>query len=252
MTDELRARLSRGRTFAVLAYAVPPALGLTMVLLLVMASQGRAEVAHRISVAYAGWPGIILAAAVVGALFRADAPHNWPGGAGAFGAFAGFFTGMTAAAYVRDLPLPVVGLLMLVGTVAGFYLGWLPGRYARAVVLQPFSTDLADLPIEVPFPARGERSTVLRVGTIEIAVLGGRFPLEDVSWVGPHRIAIEGKQEFPGKEAKSVRLTPGAAVRFTTPTGDWVFPTDQDEEAVEVIQRRVDAARPLLDDEASA
>lgn len=217
------ARLRRVRTHLAAVTLLGPVLGVVSVLV------------------FGGWlPLLALPAllAVVGVVwFRAIRfrPRRWPVRAAVLGVASGVVVGAPVLPWV-------------VGPVAACLLGafgwWAAGR-ARAAVLEPYTPELADSPVEVPWQARGARGLELVVGTDRISLAGGRFrtvrPAVALSGVGAVEqvmVARRATLPVPGVGEVRVTVTPGPAVRITVPPGEWIVPTDHGREIARLVARR--------------
>lgn len=216
------ARLRRVRTHLAVVTLLGPLLGVVSVIV------------------FGGWLPLLalpVAVAVVGVgWFRGIRfrPRRWPSRAAVLGAVSG------AVVWVPGLPW--------VGAVAAVALGafgWWVADRARVTVLEPYTPELADSPVEVPWQARGARGLELVVGTDRISLAGGRFrtvrPAVALSGVGAVEqvmVARRATLPVPGVGEVRVTVTPGPAVRITVPPGEWIVPTDHGREIARLVARR--------------
>ena len=125
--------------------------------------------------------------------------------------------------------------------------GWWVADQARRAVLEPYTPELADSLVEVPWRARGARKLELVVGTDRITLTGskGRFrtvrPMVALNVVGTVEqvmVARRATLPVPGVGELRVTVTPGPAVRITVPPGEWIVPTDNGREIAKLVARR--------------
>jgi hypothetical protein len=161
-------------------------------------------------------------------------PRRWPIRAAALGALSGAALGI--ATFPWSAPMAAVALGAL---------GWWIADKARATVLEPYTPELADSPVEVPWQARGARGLELVIGTDRISLAGGRFrtvrPAVALSGVGAVEqvmVARRATLPVPGVGEVRVTVTPGPAVRITVPPGEWIVPTDHGREIARLVARR--------------
>ncbi|MGX7829406.1 hypothetical protein ACTG9Q_30390 [Actinokineospora sp. 24-640] len=221
----MAARLRRVRPHLALATLLGPVVGVA-------------------SVAVSGGPLPLLAAPVLVAAagmawawrsrFR---PRRWPSRAAVLGVAAGVAAGFSVP--------QVAWLVAPVAAVALGAVGWWVADRARVVVLEPYTPELADSPVEVPWQARGARGLELVVGTDRISLAGGRFrtvrPMVALSGVGAVEqvmVARRATLPVPGVGEVRVTVTPGPAVRITVPPGEWIVPTDHGREIARLVARR--------------
>ncbi|GGS38148.1 hypothetical protein GCM10010171_36320 [Actinokineospora fastidiosa] len=217
------ARLRRVRGHLALVTLLGPLLGVASVL------------------GFGGWLPLLavpVLIAVVGVgWFRAIRfrPRRWPLRAAVLGAAAGIAAGAPVLPWVV---CPVAAVVL--GAA-----GWWVADKARAVVLEPYTPELADSPVEVPWQARGARGLELVVGTDRISLAGGRFktvrPAVALSGVGSVEqvmVARRATLPVPGVGEVRVTVTPGPAVRITVPPGEWIVPTDHGREIARLVARR--------------
>ncbi|SDC29038.1 hypothetical protein SAMN05216174_101852 [Actinokineospora iranica] len=129
--------------------------------------------------------------------------------------------------------------------------GWFVGEHARRRVLEPYTPELADSPVEVPWQARGARGLELLVAHDRITLSGGRGPfrlvrpmvaLSGVGAVEQVMVARRTTLPVPGVGELRVTVTPGPAVRITVPPGEWIVPTDHGREIARLVARRKELA----------
>ena len=206
----------------------------------------------------AGFAAVVLAMAYVSTVFGAGKPYRWGGTAALFGLYGGIAPGLALGFVLGGMP---TSALLAAPTAA---IGWFAGRQlgarARSFVAQLRPGELADTDLELAFPARAETKpghprTLLVVGPREASVttysrrsLSGYSSclLEDVTAVERHSVQTAGELRFPGERGVTLALTPGSAVLLREPAGEWIFPTDQAEEAWQLLSRRVETRRARL------
>ncbi|WP_157368053.1 hypothetical protein [Alloactinosynnema sp. L-07] len=225
----MTARLRGVRPHLLLVVALGPILGIVATFLL------------------DGWlPGLGIPALLLfvgGAYFAVHRfkPRRWPVAAAVLGGLAG--------AYVGSLWLPWVTapLAVLAFGTAGHLLASRAGKK----ILCPYSADLADSAIEVPWPARGSRGLELLVGANRITLVGSRGrlrtvrPVVDLGSVGAVEqvmVARRATLHVPGVGELNVTVTPGPAVRIAVPPGEWILPTDQGRDLARLVARRKELA----------
>jgi hypothetical protein len=202
---------------------------------------------------FGGWlPGIAVPALVLttGAAYfalRRHRPRRWPVAAAAFGVVSGVFVGVSVPAVAWMMaPLAAVALGMLGFTVAD---------RARRQVLLPYTAELADSLVEVPWPARGAPGLELLVGADRITLIGslGRLrtarptvDLDSVGTVEQVMVARRATLHVPGVGELKVTVTPGPAVRIAVPPGEWILPTDQGRDIARLVARRKERAGKVL------
>ncbi|WP_424185634.1 hypothetical protein ACOBQX_27710 [Actinokineospora sp. G85] len=184
---------------------------------------------------------VLVAFAVAGYLrSRILRPRRWPLAAAAAAGIAGVHIGLITA-----WPLAPAAALAL--GAGAFYLA----RDARRRVLEPYTPELADSRVEVPWQARGARGLELLVGHDRITLAGsrGRFrlvrPMVALSGVGAVEQILVSRRatlEVPGVGELRVTVTPGPAVRITVPPGQWIVPTDHGREIARLVARRKELA----------
>lgn len=167
-------------------------------------------------------------------------PRRWPVAAAVLGGLAGLHLGAMAL-----WPLsPVTGAAL---GAAGYFLA----VDARRRVLEPYTPELADSRVEVPWQARGDRGLHLLVAHDRITLAGsrGRFrlvrPMVALSGVGAVEQILVARRttlEVPGVGELRVTVTPGPAVRITVPPGQWIVPTDHGREIARLVARRKELA----------
>lgn len=162
-------------------------------------------------------------------------PRRWPVRAAVLGVAAGAVIGVGCGSWL-------IGVAAALALGAG---GWWVADKARAIVLEPYTPELADSPVEVPWQARGARGLELVVGTDRISLAGGRFktvrPAVALSGVGSVEqvmVARRATLPVPGVGEVRVTVTPGPAVRITVPPGEWIVPTDHGREIARLVARR--------------
>ncbi|PPK67567.1 hypothetical protein CLV40_107233 [Actinokineospora auranticolor] len=180
-------------------------------------------------------PALLAAAGVLYFRSRRYRPHRWP--------HAGALLGLLNGAYLTALTpwLAPTALLAV--------LGWTLAAKARAHVLDPYTPELADSPLEVPWQARGAKGLELLVAHDRITLTGGRFrlvrPMVALSGVGTVEqvmVARRATLPVPGVGELRVTVTPGPAVRITVPPGEWILPTDHGREIARLVARRKEIA----------
>ncbi len=222
------ARLRRVRPHLALVTALGPALGVALAL------------------ATGGWlPGLAVPALLVVAgagYFRSRRyrPRRWPAAAAALGGLSGAYTGLAATWFV--------------GPPAALALGfacWHVALAAQRLVLRPYTPELADSLVEVPWQARGASRLELLVAHDRITLSGGRGPFRSVrpvvalSGVGAIEQVMVARRTtlpVPGLGELRVTVTPGPAVRITVPPGEWIVPTDHGREIARLVARRKELA----------
>lgn len=215
------ARLRRVRTHLASATLLPPVLAVVSL------------------VVFDGWlpmlglPVVLAAAGVWWFRVIRFRPRRWPPRAAVLGVASGMVVGT-----------PMWVLAPVAAAVLGGF-GWWVASRARAVVLEPYTPELADSPVEVPWQARGARGLELVVGTDRISLAGGRFrtarPAVALSGVGSVEQVMVARRTtlpVPGVGEVRVTVTPGPAVRITVPPGEWIVPTDHGREIARLVARR--------------
>jgi len=170
-------------------------------------------------------------------------PWRWPRSALWMNTVTGVFIAgllmdlLLSARYARPDPgwiTAFIPFVVVVGMVAGVWGVWSLARFAERLVLEPFTIELADSPLEVAFPSRVDPKRVLLIAHDEISIDGNPSALLDE--VGPVELFDhEAGDPWPhgGPEP-----SPGPFVRFDALGATWVFPTVHGAEIAEVIQRR--------------
>jgi hypothetical protein len=196
-------------------------------------------------------PAIALVAAYMSTVFATAKPYKWGHTAAGFGAWAGLGPGLALGFVLHQ---PAAYALTLV-TAA---IGWFAGRQLGATAVRHVDglrlDELADTDLELRFRARDNAFVGLRVGPREvIAELHDRKRhrmstclLEDIATVEPHSVQAASENTLPGERGVPLTLTPGPAVLLREPAGEWVFPTDQADQAVRLIDLRAAPARARL------
>ncbi len=183
-------------------------------------------------------PGVLVLAGLLYFRSRRFRPRRWPVAGAVLGALAG---GYLTAVSPWFAPL-----------VIGFGIaGWFTAGKARAWVLEPYTPELADSQVEVPWQARGARGLALLVAHDRITLSGGRGPfrlvrpmvaLSGVGTVEQVMVARRATLPVPGVGELRVTVTPGPAVRITVPPGEWILPTDHGREIARLVARRKEIA----------
>ncbi|GAA4427064.1 hypothetical protein GCM10023148_30720 [Actinokineospora soli] len=189
---------------------------------------------------FGAWRPLVVVPAVLAfagvAWFRAIRfrPRRWPWRGAVLGGVSGAVAGFVVVPWVA-VPAAIV-----LGGV-----GWWVADRARVAVLEPYTPELADSPVEVPWQARGARGLELVVGTDRISLAGGRFKtvrpavaLSGVGTVEQVMVARRATLPVPGVGEVRVTVTPGPAVRITVPPGEWIVPTDHGREIARLVARR--------------
>ncbi|MGQ0841031.1 hypothetical protein [Actinokineospora sp.] len=170
-------------------------------------------------------------------------PRRWPSAAAALGVLSGILVGTAFPALIW-LTAPLAAAVL--GAA-----GWRIADLARGHVLEPYTRDLADSGVEVPWRARGTGGLELLVGSDRITLAGsrGRFrtvrPMVALSGVGAVEqvmVARRATLPVPGVGELRVTVTPGPAVRITVPPGEWIVPTDDGREIARLVARRKELA----------
>ncbi|GAA2984404.1 hypothetical protein LV75_005454 [Actinokineospora diospyrosa] len=183
-------------------------------------------------------PVLLLAAGVAYFRSRRFRPRRWPTAGAVLGALSGAYLATTTPW------LSPTAVLFGLG-------GWVVARRARESVLQPYTPELADSPVEVPWQARGARGLELLVSHDRITLSGGRGPfrlvrpmvaLSGVGSVEQVMVARRATLPVPGVGELRVTVTPGPAVRITVPPGEWIVPTDHGREIARLVARRKELA----------
>ncbi|WP_143218883.1 hypothetical protein [Actinokineospora bangkokensis] len=187
-------------------------------------------------------PALLVAASAW--YFRTSAlrPRRWPAAAAAFGALAGAHAGAGAVLFWPAFPVAAAAFAVAAHRLAAG---------ARRRVLEPYTPELADSRVEVPWQARGDRGLQLLVGHDRITLAGSRGPfrlvrpmvaLSGVGAVEQILVARRATLEVPGVGELRVTVTPGPAVRITVPPGQWIVPTDHGREIARLVARRKELA----------
>lgn len=244
--------ISQAKRWFVVAQILPTLVA-TAFTLMIAATQ-----ADPVAYTPAGLAAVVLVVAYMSTVFAASKPYKWGRTATWFGAYGGIAPGLALGFVLGGMP---VSSLLAVGTAA---IGWFAGRQlgakAQSLVAELRPAELADTDLELAFPVRGnvKRRVVsphLVVGPREVSVsrLGKTIPseystclLEDVTAVERHSVQAAGVCQLPGEPGVTLELTPGSAVLLREPAGEWVFPTDQVEQAWQVLSRRAEARRARL------
>ncbi len=175
------------------------------------------------------WGGVPLLCAVLGAVYfrgRRFRPRRWPS--------AGAVLGVLGGAYVTSLSPWLFPSTVLFGLT-----GWAVAKRARDSVLEPYTPELADSPVEVPWQARGARNLELLVAHDRIGVVGRfRGAMVALSGVGAVEQVMVAKRATVGVGELKVTVTPGPAVRISVPLGEWIVPTDHGREIARLVARR--------------
>ncbi|SER98686.1 hypothetical protein [Actinokineospora terrae] len=194
--------------------------------------------------AVGGWlPGLVVPAVLLGLgawYFRSRRfrPRRWPVAGAVLGAAGGSYLGAISPW------LSPAAVLFGLG-------GWVVARRARESVLEPYTPELADSPVEVPWQARGAKGLELLVAHDRITLSGGRGPfrlvrpmvaLSGVGTVEQVMVARRATLPVPGVGELRVTVTPGPAVRITVPPGEWIVPTDHGREIARLVARRKELA----------
>ncbi|GLZ42134.1 hypothetical protein Acsp05_57580 [Actinokineospora sp. NBRC 105648] len=188
-----------------------------------------------------GWLAVPLALAGAGVAYfrsRRFRPRRWP--------VAGAVLGALSGAYLTLVSPWLAPMAFVLGG-----LGWLAAGRARAQVLRPYTPELADSLVEVPWQARGARGLELLVSHDRITLSGGRGPfrlvrpmvaLSGVGAVEQVMVARRATLPLPGVGELRVTVTPGPAVRIMVPPGEWILPTDHGREIARLVARRKELA----------
>jgi hypothetical protein len=188
-----------------------------------------------------GIPVVLLAAGIAYLIANRFRPRRWPLAAAVLGGLSGAYLGSLWLPWVTA-PLAVLA----VGTA-----GHLLATWANRTVLNPYSADLADSAIEVPWPARGSRGLELVVGANRITLIGSRGrlrtvrPVVDLGSVGAVEQVMVARRAtlfVPGVGELNVTVTPGPAVRIAVPPGEWILPTDHGRDLARLVARRKELA----------
>lgn len=211
---------------------------------LALVAAGAPVVGAAVTVVLGGWlPGLVVPALllVLGAAYfrtRRFRPRRWPTAGAVLGALGGAYLGAVSPWLSPSAVLFGLG-------------GWLIARRARDSVLRPYTPDLADSPVEIPWRARGAPGLELLVAHDRITLAGGRGrfrlvrPMVALSGVGAVEqvmVARRATLPVPGVGELRVTVTPGPAVRITVPPGEWIVPTDHGREIARLVARRKELA----------
>lgn len=238
--------IRQAKRWFVIAQLLPSALAVAFALLV---AAGQAD---PVGYAPASLSAVVLVAAYMSTVFAVHKPYKWGRTAAAFGAYGGLGPGLALSFVVGGQPAS--GALAVGTAVLGYVAGKALGGKARSLVGELRIAELAGTDLELSFPARGEPFAHLRVSPREAKVelrtrrlhrYSGCL-LEDVTAVERHSVQATGELTLPGERGVPLKLTPGSAILLREPAGEWVFPTDQAEEAFELLSRRVMVARARL------
>ncbi|GAA3062613.1 hypothetical protein Aglo01_27530 [Actinokineospora globicatena] len=211
---------------------------------LALVAAGGPVVGIVVALALGGWlPGLAVPVSLIAlgaAYFRSRRfrPRRWPVAGAALGVLSGAYLGA-----VNPWLSPVAVLFGLGG--------WVVARRARDSVLEPYTPELADSLVEVPWQARGAKGLELLVAHDRITLSGGRGPfrlvrpmvaLSGVGAVEQVMVARRATLPVPGVGELRVTVTPGPAVRITVPPGEWIVPTDHGREIARLVARRKERA----------
>ncbi|GLW90881.1 hypothetical protein Aglo03_16970 [Actinokineospora globicatena] len=211
---------------------------------LALVAAGGPVVGIVVALALGGWlPGLAVPVSLIAlgaAYFRSRRfrPRRWPVAGAALGVLSGAYLGA-----VNPWLSPVAVLFGLGG--------WVVARRARDSVLEPYTPELADSLVEVPWQARGAKGLELLVAHDRITLSGGRGPfrlvrpmvaLSGVGTVEQVMVARRATLPVPGVGELRVTVTPGPAVRITVPPGEWIVPTDHGREIARLVARRKERA----------
>lgn len=208
LTGEARRRLRRARPLVTVAQLLGP----TLLVVLVWIDFARRRDWNPVVVPTVMWP--ICVWRWRRGRYR---PHGWPRTA----LWMSIYGGLLSASVLELLGDVGSGwYLVVMTTTAACVVGlWALARLARSMVLVPFTTELADSPLELAFPSRADPRKVLQIRQHELLVGGSPVALLDE--VGP----VESLDSESG-------------VRFEALGDTVVFPTGHGKEIAAVIQRR--------------
>jgi hypothetical protein len=238
--------IRQAKRWFVVAQLLPSAVAIAFALMIAATQQ------DPVAYAPAGLSAAVLVAAYMSTVFATHKPYKWGLTAASYGAYGGLGPGLALSFAVGEQP--VSALLALVTGAIGWYVGKSLGGRARSYVAGLRPAELADTDLELSFRARGMPFANMHVGPREVEVVlrtrrlyrYSSCLLEDVTAVERHSVQIAGEHQLPGDRGVMLELAPGSAVRLHEPAGEWVFSTDQAEQAFEVLSRRVEVARTRL------
>ncbi|WP_139190543.1 hypothetical protein [Actinokineospora iranica] len=193
---------------------------------------------------------LLVGCAIYFARTRFD-PAAWTAGAALAGAVGGFHIGVYLTVLmmwdVRSAALVFIGC----SAAGGFCCRWIAAR-GRDQVLKPYTRDLVDSPIEVPFASTHDRRLTLNVGTKALSlsrdrfIRGDRFSVvfsfADITSAEVTTVAATHTLHVHGVFNQTMTVHSGPAVRIGLPEdGEWIFPTDQGPDVVHIIEARKQA-----------
>lgn len=232
-----RARLRRARPLVTVAELLLPAL-LVVVTILDFAPRRDWDWS------WVAGPIVVFLVAVWHWWTRRYRPRTWPRAAAWLSGIAGFYIAFGLTSGGRNGSLlhssnQAIGVLfpflVVVATVLVVWVALRLGRLARRIVLEPFTLELADSPLELVFPSRVDPKQLLRIGRGRLEHPEGTAKLADIGAVG--LFTYSGRDPWPSGD-KPTGLTPGPAVRFEFLGEVWAFPTDNGQDIAQVIDRR--------------
>jgi hypothetical protein len=254
MTADVRTRVRRQwRRYAVAAWLqVVASLGVSLYMF-VRFEQAR-NVLEELTV-----KGMFVAYAFFVVDYNAAKPHTWLRSAGKFGAAAWVMMWLTWSSVE---PLPQVGLALFalgVVCVAAWVLAW----RAKATAEEDLSLDeLMNADLATRFDARDNKA-ILEVDDVKVLMActvrkHRYFDRDTQAWVEWDK--REGNRQFvacslgdikslrtiyirrprkvpmPRYDRMLLKLTPGPALRFDSPDGEWIFPSNRAYDALEIIK----------------
>jgi hypothetical protein len=241
MTADVRTRVRRQwRRYVVAAWLqVVASLGMSLYLF-VRFEQARDVVAELVE------KGLFVAYAVFVVDYNAAKPYAWLWSAVKFGAAAWVMMWLTL---YRIEPIPPVALeLWALGVVcvAAWVLAW----RAKATVDLSLD-DLIDEDLATKFDARDNPAT-LEVDDVKVRMTmlrrkarttvnhhhwaSATCSLADIKSMRTIHLRRRRKIPMPEHPHRYLDLTPGSALRFDSPSGEWIFPSNSAHDAYELIK----------------
>jgi hypothetical protein len=183
----------------------------------------------------------------------------WASAGAWIGGVAAFFLAFYAYAMQIGEPFDAPYHLLVYAGALLLPIGWLLGRWARRILLDPPVAELADTPYELVYPLRGAKGVRLYVGADVVAVQEwvmvrhGTERRKRWKAAGSHRLDAVGtvaETGLSGAERLEPALalerplpsSPGPALVVDGPGGRWVLPLDEAVAIGWIVTRRIAAA----------